>query len=436
MAHALCLMDQRLRLLYVLHRFETTGGIEAHSRALIEELQDEADITVTVPELLGRSGPDMRLEQLAPHLRVARINLDRCAPGLRVIGFRAALEDPAIERAFGKLLEARFHVIHFQSILGWNTLRLPRLARASGAGVAISAHDLSLNCADYNMMTGPDDRPCGRTAAHGSDPHCVGCLSGKSAPADDLQDSSALRRYIDDRHEAARIAISSAHAVICPSEFIASRLRRGFAASCESNLVLIPHGVRDYPIAYAPDRGAELRVAFVGRFCDRKGGDVAVSVARRLHGERIAFEAWGPVEPRLWEPARAAGIALRGEYQPSDLERGLAGVDLILIPSMLEESFCLVLSEVQRLGIPVAASGAGAIPERVREGETGFLFPCGDVAAIARLLLELRDDRERLDRVARRLREERPMTVAQSAQQYRRLYRQLRSPLRPTLTPA
>ena len=420
---------RRLRLLYVLHRFETAGGIEVHSRALIEALKDEADFTVVVPESPGHDEPEMRIEQVAPHLRVARVNLSRSEPGLRVIGFRADVGDPAIERAFGKLLGERFDAIHFQSIVGWNSLRLPRLARATGAGVVISAHDVSLNCAEFNMMTGPGDRPCGRDAAHGTDAGCVQCLCAKSTSADGVPQPAAIRRYIDERYAAAWIAIASAHAIVCPSEYTANRMRRAFGAACESRLMLIPHGVRDYPIVYSGRQGATLRVAFVGRFCDRKGGDVMLAVAGKLAGERIAFEVLGPVEQRLREPARAAGLMLRGEYQPEDLAQDLAGVDLVLLPSILEESFCLVLSEAQRLGIPVAASNSGAIPERVRHGETGFLFPSGDSVAVARLLLALRDDRSRLTRVADRLRHERPRTIAQSADQYRRLYHHLSSPL-------
>lgn len=415
----------RPRVLLVIHRLLMRGGVEEHTRALIQEMRNEVAFTAALPNFQPGTWPDFLVERPAPHLRLARLNAALMTPGIRVIGTRASASDPAVEDAFRALLAGGYDIVHFHSLVGWNTLRLPRLARDAGARVVLTAHDLSLLCADFNMVTGPEDAPCGRDAARGSDGGCVACLSGKSRfdPAD--MPPPTVGAYLDERHAAAADAVAAADAIVCPSEYVAGRIRRGFGPGCEDRLRVIGHGVSDFPLLDVSPGRPMLRVAFLGRFAVRKGADVLLEAARRLAGERIVFEVWGQFETRLEAPARSAGLVLRGQYAPDELPRILRGIDLVVVPTRVEESFCLVVSEAQQLGIPVAASRIGAIPERLREGENGFLFPAGDAAALVALLRRLRDDRAPLQRVAERLRRERPRTIRENAAEYLALYREL-----------
>lgn len=66
----------------------------------------------------------------------------------------------------------------------------------------------------------------------------------------------------------------------------------------------------------------------------------------------------------------------------SDIDPYIASADLFLLPSE-QESFGLVALEAMAYGIPVIASNAGGLPEVVKDGETGFLSPVGDVQKMA-----------------------------------------------------
>jgi GT2 family glycosyltransferase/glycosyltransferase involved in cell wall biosynthesis len=415
----------RPRVLLVIHRLLMRGGVEEHTRALIHEMRNEVTFTAALPNLQPGTWPDFLEERPAPHLRLARLNAALMTPGIRVIGTRANASDPAVEDAFRALLAGGYDIVHIHSLVGWNTLRLPRIARDRGARVVLTAHDLSLLCADFNMVTGPEDVPCGRDAARGSDGGCVACLSGKSRFESTDAPPPTAWAYLDERHAAAADAVAAADAIVCPSEYVAGRIRRGFGPGCEDRLRVIGHGVTAFPLLDVFSARPMLRVAFLGRFAVRKGADVLLEAARRLAGERIVFEVWGQFETRLEAPAHAAGLILRGQYAPDALPTILRGIDLVVVPTRLEEAFCLVVSEAQRLGIPVAASRIGAIPERLRDGENGFLLPAGDVGALVALLRRLRDDRAPLQRVAGRLREERPRTIRENAAEYLALYREL-----------
>ena len=50
--------------------------------------------------------------------------------------------------------------------------------------------------------------------------------------------------------------------------------------------------------------------------------------------------------------------------------------------------------EAMSFRLPVVASRTGGLPELIREGQTGFLFPTGNAAAMADRLTELARDGE------------------------------------------
>lgn len=73
----------------------------------------------------------------------------------------------------------------------------------------------------------------------------------------------------------------------------------------------------------------------------------------------------------------------------------LSAADLFLLPSE-KESFGLSALEAMACSVPVIATQTGGLPELVAHGETGYLAPVGDVAALADYALTLLADEGRL----------------------------------------
>ena len=63
------------------------------------------------------------------------------------------------------------------------------------------------------------------------------------------------------------------------------------------------------------------------------------------------------------------------------VENYLSVADLMLLPSTTE-SFGLAALEAMACGVPVVATDVGGFPELISEGETGHLYPVGDVEAM------------------------------------------------------
>ncbi len=65
--------------------------------------------------------------------------------------------------------------------------------------------------------------------------------------------------------------------------------------------------------------------------------------------------------------------------------------DLFLLPSD-QESFGLTALEAMNCGVPVIASETGGLPEVITHGETGYLYPVGEIKGMAEKSVELLND--------------------------------------------
>jgi N-acetyl-alpha-D-glucosaminyl L-malate synthase BshA len=84
-----------------------------------------------------------------------------------------------------------------------------------------------------------------------------------------------------------------------------------------------------------------------------------------------------------------ADVQFMGEQD--QLEPLFLCADLFLLPSE-QESFGLTALEAMNCGVPVIATAIGGLPEVITHGETGYLFPVGDVADMAASAVALLGD--------------------------------------------
>ena len=160
-----------------------------------------------------------------------------------------------------------------------------------------------------------------------------------------------------------------------------------------------------------PDRGGRWLVT-VARLQEHKGMDTVIralpAILAGAPDVRYAVAGTGPDRERLEQLAQELGVG--------DRVRFLGGVGDQDLPAFYNlasvyvgasrragrlgvEGFGISLVEASACGLPVVAANSGGIPDAVRDGETGFLVPPEDPAALAGAISRLLADTELARRV-------------------------------------
>ena len=189
--------------------------------------------------------------------------------------------------------------------------------------------------------------------------------------------------------------------------------------------------------------GVDLRLTLIGKpgllpydlLSRLLGGDrEALAAVREFYGRSL--RSWlvkeilgygrsyaDALHARL-SPAAAARVRFLGTVPQAVLISQYRAADVLVLPSVWQESYGLPVAEAMACGVPVLASASGGVPELIEDGATGKLVPRLDTQALARGLREMSADPARLLQMgaAARTRAERLLTWARSAERLERLY--------------
>ena len=204
----------------------------------------------------------------------------------------------------------------------------------------------------------------------------------------------------------ARLSALRRARVLVHSEYMARQFRlNGFL---DERLLRVLPGV-EIPLAEEPLYGKKSdrprRLLFAGRLDRNKGVHLLPELVALLsgHGLDIELEIAGDGFDResLEAAIHGAGIEQRvrllGHLDRQRLIERYDQADLLLLPSMVPESFCLVGVEALSRALPVVAFAAGAIEDWMQDGVTGLLVKPGDIDAMAAAVRRLLTSPDLLD---------------------------------------
>jgi phosphatidylinositol alpha 1,6-mannosyltransferase len=134
--------------------------------------------------------------------------------------------------------------------------------------------------------------------------------------------------------------------------------------------------------------GGELLVGYVGRLAAEKRVELLAQVAE-LPGVRLVIVGSGPAEA-LARRALPSALFL-GKRGGEELATIYASLD-VFVHAGPHDTFGNTLQEAAASGLPVVSVAAGGPLDLVRDGQTGFLVPPGDPAAMAGAVAKLAAD--------------------------------------------
>lgn len=184
-------------------------------------------------------------------------------------------------------------------------------------------------------------------------------------------------------------AIQRADALIYPSRWAAQSAIEHYGAD-PAKVHVLPFGPNfddtvPAPIAKDSEHNRPLRILFVGRDWQRKGGDIAYEavVGLRQAGIDARLIMCGCKPETAIDPTVAEIIPMIDKQKPGGYEALCAlyaSADLFLLPTRAECAG-VVFSEAAAFGLPIVATDTGGIPTMVENGSNGVLLPLAARAA-------------------------------------------------------
>jgi glycosyltransferase involved in cell wall biosynthesis len=278
-------------------------------------------------------------------------DIDRHGPAARFLWHLRDMRNARSAATFAEILALeRPDVVHTHNLMGLGFL-LPKAVRDAGIRHVHTVHDVQLI-------------------------HPSGLLRG-----DGRRLSLAQRAYVP----LMRSLMGSPEAVVFPSEFLkALHERLGFFPRSRRVVVRNPA-----PAAIAEPRPvpAAPRFLFVGQLERHKGVTLLLDAwekAGLAAGASLEIAGDGSLAAETAARAAAlAGVSMLGKLSGHDLVAAYDRASHVVVPSLVIENQPTVILEAMSRGAPVIAASTGGIPELVREGEHGALFPPGDADALA-----------------------------------------------------
>ena len=421
-----------MRVLQIVHGFPPsgTGGAELYAERIarglvaaghdVEVFAREATVSAEEYAVRDEARDGFRIRWVNNTFREARSFVD-------------TYENARITAVFDAFVRARRpDVAHVHHLTCLSTTVVDALA-AHGVPVVLHLHDYWLLCHRGQLLDtalrrcdGPGRDGCaGCTGSEGAAPAvaygAAAWLRGVRKRAPRLWPEAAdrrarqwlaargternarqrSRRRLD--HMLARFALVDV--AIAPSAHVRERfIAAGFPFE---RMVVSEYGV-DRPRQPHCHTKGPLRIGFLGSLMVSKAPHLIAEAMEWLGGSGIEATYYGAPAPYHGDYAYSDTIVSRltrpgarvcGPLPHREVGARIAEFDVLVFPSIWDETSGIGAREALAAGVPVVASRLGGIPEFVHDEVNGLLFAPGDARDLARQLGRLRDERGLLARL-------------------------------------
>lgn len=284
----------------------------------------------------------------------------------------------AVDARFAAWLrEVRPDVVHLHSLQGLGG-PLVSAAAASGARVLVTMHDMWWWCARQFLVT-PEIRPCGSVV------DCSACPCERD------------RSWLDARNRRLSRHLRNADLVLAPSATMVGLLAANGVRPDRLRLDENPSPDEVRLAAARPPAGDRVRFVFAGGPHPVKGGFLALEAARMLSDiDGWTLDLYGMTEDPADLPP---GARVLPSYPADRTAAVLAGYDVLLMSSVMLESYSLLTREALAAGCAVITGDNPGPTEAVVDGVNGLVVPRGDARALAAAMRRLITDRDQLARI-------------------------------------
>lgn len=365
----------------------TIGGQERHVADLSRELATRGH-DVTVVTLKQKGFPTFEIK--------GRVRIHRIAGTVQRVGmlfsesdrrYSPPSPDPEVVLALRRLiLQEQPDIVHAHD---WMVHSFTPIKAWSGARLVVSLHSYGLICVQKRLM---------RHEVGCSGPgfsKCLGCAAGFYGPLKGPPSALAHRFWSERERRAVDLFLPVSQAVAEGNRLAQARLPYRVIPNFIPDRAEVACDEAHPLLAQLPKEDFLL---FVGDVTRDKGAEVLLRAYSELE-TRVPLVLIGrPLLPGL-AGQLPPNVLLLGGWPHEAVMAAWHRCLVALLPSIVAETFGIVLLEAMSMGKPVIASRIGGIPDVVIDGQAGRLVPPGDVGELREAMRDLLAHPERRQRM-------------------------------------
>ena len=361
-----------MKILLVNKYFNVHGGSETYFFGLAELLKKAGHEVIYFSMQDERNLPCAQSEYFVSNVEFnGDLSLtDKIKASLRMVySFEAKKKIAAL------IEKEKPDVIHINLFHRVLTASIVDAAKRYGIPVVLTMHDLNCICPNHTML---DHGQICEDCLHGNYLNCVKRVCFKDSRA------KCLMAAAESEYNKLSGLYNKIDLFITPSEFYKKKLEES-----ELTRSSIVHMKNFLPAQteYGVQGNRGDYVLYYGRLSREKGILTLVRAMEKVGNVPLIIVGTGPEEEAIRSEVNRLKledrVLLVGFKSGEALWRYVRESACVVVPSEWYEASGYTACEAQAMGKPVVVTDAGGLPENIIDGETGFVCPMKDEAALA-----------------------------------------------------
>jgi len=178
-------------------------------------------------------------------------------------------------------------------------------------------------------------------------------------------------------------------------------------------------------------KGDNLVFCYAGSLNPHKGVHVLIDAFKTVCSKDARLRIYGSVTDSSYVSrvkSMAEGdrrIEFSGVYNEDQVGEILRSIDVVIIPSLWYETYCLVMHESFACNVPQIASDVGVFADKIVDRQNSFLFRMGDSQHLSEIIQNIADNPIILNGIKRGIEQMVIPGIEQEAYTYNRMYTQI-----------
>jgi len=299
-------------------------------------------------------------------------NIDFEKPGQSFKKARRVLYSFEAKKKFEQLVkETKPDLIHIHNIYHQISPSILTIAKKYKIPVVETLHDFKLICPNYTLYS--KNQLCEQCKRY----RYYKCIFRKCIKNKFWQSALASKEMYF--HKLIRIYENNVTKFLAPSKFVYDKILE-FGIIKPDQITIVPEFIFTENDNFQ-QQNSQNYILYFGRLIKEKGIKTLISAMKKVNNLELHIAGTGPDEQEFKNLAMRLGlknVKFLGFLDQEKLKQEISNSLFVIHPSEVYETFGLSILENYNLSKPVIASNLGALPEIVKDKQTGLLFITGD----------------------------------------------------------